>query len=339
MPVGVQSTQRSAESGKPETPQSTSDAQARIRVNSDLVVLSVTVKDRNGNLVPGLQQKDFQVLDDGVEQSIDVFTAEGLPLSIVILVDDDLKSGDAAEMAPTLQAILGGISASDEAMASRFDLLFYPGGGFTSDQGQLVAQLKEMQAHSGPSTARPVPWVTSPSAHPHGIGEPVPDVPTRLGSRPTKALDDAVYAAAQLLAARDVSRRKVILLISDGINGPIFNHHSYSSTMELLLHSNASVFSLAVGSDRPQRRFSRLAGYANGSGGDVFYAAKSSAMEQLYSRITEQARHEYTIAYAPRGNDRSSNYHRIELRTARTGLFPRTRDGYYTEAATGTPRR
>src|SRR5213595_2361474 len=43
-----------------------------------------------------------------------------------------------------------------------------------------------------------------------------------------------------------------------------------------------------------KRKFSRLVNYANDSGGDIYYAAQSAAMERLYSRITEEARHEYT---------------------------------------------
>jgi len=39
--------------------------------------------------------------------------------------------------------------------------------------------------------------------------------------------------------------------------------------------------------------------YANDSGGDIYYASGSDRMEKLHSRITEQARHEYTLAYAP----------------------------------------
>jgi len=72
-----------------------SDARAKISVNSNLVILPVTVKNRFGDLVADLQQDDFRVFDENVEQNISVFTAEAFPLSLVILVDDDLKSKDA----------------------------------------------------------------------------------------------------------------------------------------------------------------------------------------------------------------------------------------------------
>jgi Ca-activated chloride channel homolog len=325
-----------AQGAQPATQQS--EARTKISVNSDLVVLPVTVKDRFGNLVPDLQREEFRVFDDNVEQSIDVFTAEAFPLSLVVLIDDDLKSEDAAQMAPTLRAITGGMSSSDEALICRFDLSFYPGDGFTGDLNKLWADLKDAQEHSGPSTAGPVPFVTPPSTHPLGVGEPPQAAPTNLGSSPTKALDDAVHSAAELLHDRGVSRRKIILLISDGLNGPHFNRHTYPDTLEALLHDNISVYSLAVGHSR-KRKFSRLINYSSDSGGDIYYAVQSAAMEKLYSRITEEARHEYTLAYVPRGNNRSANYHKVEVRSTREGVTIKTRQGYYTGPLRDLPMR
>jgi len=319
-------------------PAQQSEARTKISINSDLVVLPVTVKDRYGNLVPDLQREEFRIFDDSVEQTIDVFTAEAFPLSLVVLIDDDLKSEDAAQMAPTLRAITAGISSSDEALICRFDLSFYPGDGFTGDLNKLWADLKDAQEHSGPSTAGPVPFVTPPSTHPLGVGEPPQRAPTNLGSRPTKALDDAIHTAAELLHDRGASRRKIILLISDGLNGPEFNRHTYPSTLEALLHDNISVYSLAVGHSR-KRKFSRLVDYANDSGGDIYYAVQSAAMEKLYSRITEEVRHEYTLAYVPRGNNRNANYHKVEVRTLREGVTIKTRQGYYTGPLIDLPKR
>src|SRR5438105_10182808 len=324
------STQRiPAVQAQPQAATEQSEARTKISVNSDLVVLAATAKDLHGNLVPDLQKEEFRIFDDNVEQSIDVFTAEAFPLSLVVLIDDDLKSQDAAQMAPTLRAITGGISLDDEAIICRFDLTFYPGEGFSGDLNKLWADLKDAQDHSGPSTSGPVPFVTPPSSHVRGVGEPPLAAPTNLGSRPTKALDDAVHSAAELLHDRGVSRRKIILLISDGLNGPQFNHHTYADTLEVLLQDNISVYSLAVGHSL-KRKFSRLVNYANDSGGDIYYSVQSAAMERLYSRITEEARHEYTLAYVPHGNNRNAGYHTVEVRTTREGVTIKTRQGNYT---------
>jgi len=339
--VGAQS--KSNRFLRAQTPQqsasSQSEAQAKIRVNSNLVILPVTVKDGNGNLVPELHKQDFRVFDDEVEQSIDVFTAEAFPLSLIVLIDDDLKSNDAEQLVQSLRAVLAGISSNDEAMICRFDLKFYPGEGFTDDPDRLLAELKKAQEASGSSTAGPVPFVTGPSSHARGVGEPPQAASTKLGSRPTKALDDAVYSAAQLLHDRDRGRRKIILVISDGINGREFNNHTYEETLAALLKENISVYAVAVGDTSYHRKFARLFNYANNSGGDISYARKSQTMERLYSQITEQARHEYTLAYVPRGNNHTSDYHLLEVRTTRDGLHVKTRQGYYTTPAPSIPEK
>ena len=148
----------------PQEPQPNSaDARSRIRVTSNLVILPVTVKDSAGNLVPGLQKGDFRISDDGVEQSISVFSGESFPLSLVVLVDDDLPSVAAEQMVKGLRAVAGGFGPEDEAVVCRFDLEFYPGQGFVHDIDALWKELKDAQSHSGPSTSGPVPFVTPPS--------------------------------------------------------------------------------------------------------------------------------------------------------------------------------
>jgi len=215
---------------------------------------------------------------------IDVFTSEASPLSLVLLIDDDLKSKDAERMAPSLGAIAAGVSLADEAMVCHFDLFFHPAETFTRDGDLLLADLKNAQEASEPSKMGPVPFVTPPSAHVLTNGEPPIAAPTDLGSAPTKALDDAVYASAQLLRARDRYRRKVILLISDGINGPRFNHHTHAETLSALLRDNISVYAVAVDSNSFHSKFALMRSYANDSGGDIYYASES---DQWRSSIPE----------------------------------------------------
>src|ERR1700682_4510759 len=66
------------------------DPRARIRTTVSLVVVPVTVKNGAGELVTDLQQNDFRVFEDGIEQPIVVFSVEAFPLSAAVLIDDDL---------------------------------------------------------------------------------------------------------------------------------------------------------------------------------------------------------------------------------------------------------
>jgi Ca-activated chloride channel homolog len=299
--------------------------QAKLRVNSDLVTLSVTVRDPAGNLIGGLRREQFRVFDDGVEQKIDVFAEQSLPLSLVILVDDDLSGKVGVEMVQSLRALLGGVSLQDRAMVCRFDMLFYPGDGFISELDKLMAAVKSAQGEIKPTPKYiPQPVVCDNST----TGSPCVPAPTFAGSRPSKALDDAVLSSAELLQNKDAGRRKIILLISDGANEPKLNKHDYESVKERLLSENISVFCLAAGSDSARPKYSRMEGYSRVSRGDIYFASKTRAMEQIYSRITEQARHQYTLAYVPVAKNLASNYHRIELRVEGEGLTVQTREGY-----------
>jgi VWFA-related protein len=338
-PAAAASTPTPTPPQSPQNPHSI-DAQNRISVNSDLVVLPVTVKNQKGDLVPDLRESEFRIFDNDVEQSIDVFTEEAFPLSLVVLIDDDLKSKDAAQMAPTLRAITGGISANDEVIVCRFDLDFHPEGEFTSDLDKIWADLVRIQDRSeranksaGKSKAQQAAIPTADRTL--GVGEAPMKVPIKNGARPTKALDDAIHSAADLLHDRGLARRKMILIVSDGVNGPEFNRFTYRDSLQALLHDNISVYSLAVGSTLNKGKFQRLTSYSLDSGGDIYYASSSARIESLYSQMTEEARHEYTLAYVPRAIHSADAYHRVEVRVSRPAVTVKTRPGYYVAPSAG----
>jgi VWFA-related protein len=310
-----------------------SEARAKITVNANLVVLPVTVKDRSGRLVPDLGKDEFRIFEDNVEQRIDVFTNEGFPLSMVILIDNDLKKGDAKEVQDSLDAIVGGMSDLDEAFVCRFDQFFHPGKGFTSDQDQLLTELRRTKLDSHTGVMPPGGPFNGPSVNGHAPdGSPqIPESTRTILAQPTKALDDAVFGAAQLLKERPRNRRKIIFIVSDGVNGgKKYNTNTYDNTVKEVLGHSISVFSVGVGSAFYDRRFERLSEYAHATGGDVYYAAKKESLQDLYSRVTEEARNEYTLAYVPRETNRAKDYHDVEVRVKREGLTILTRNRYYT---------
>lgn len=333
--VAAAGQQTSQASGQPAIAAPLNEAQARIRVNANLVVLPVTVKDGSGELVPDLRRDEFRVFEDNVEQKIDVFTAEAFPLSLVVLIDNDLKDKDARQVRESLEAVIGGLSTNDEALICRFDEFFHPGKGFTSDQDQLVTELKRTHLDTepgvGPSGG---PFSNGPSLNDHPPDNSGINPATQMiKGQPTKALDDAVFGAAEMLRDRGRDRRKIILLISDGIDGgKKVNTTTYKTVVRTLLNDNVSVYSVAVSSAFLERKLSRLINYAHDSGGDVYFAAKRETLEQLYARVTEEARNQYTLAYVPQGTDRAAEYHSVEVRVKREGLRIQTRQGYFAGA-------
>ncbi|HEY2547115.1 MAG TPA: VWA domain-containing protein [Candidatus Acidoferrum sp.] len=310
-----------------------SDARAKITVNANLVVLPVTVKDGSGHLVAGLGKDEFRVLEDNIEQRIDVFTNEGFPLSMVILIDNDLKTQDAKAVQDSLDAIVGGMSDLDEAFVCRFDQFFHPGKGFSSNQDQLLTELRRTKLDSRTSVLPPGGPFNGPSVNGHAPdGSPsVPESTHTILAAPTKALDDAVFGAAQLLKTRPRNRRKIIFIVSDGVNGgKKYNTNTYENTLKELLGHGISVFAVGVGSAFYDRKFERLSSYAKNTGGDVYYAARQESLQELYGRVTEEARYEYTLAYVPQNTNRAKDYHDVEVRVKREGLTILTKNRYYT---------
>jgi VWFA-related protein len=255
-----------------------------------------------------------------------------MPISMVVLIDNDLRQKDADQVEPSLLSIVGGMSTTDEAFICRFDQYFHEGKGFTKDQDKLVTELRRTELASRSST----PPSGDPFGGPTINKAPAPGAPQvdtqsmrAIQGQPTKTLDDAVYGAAMLLRDRDSKkRRKIILLISDGQNGAKFNTHNYDETLAELLRQTITVYSVATGSEYFNRKFTRLSKYSHDTGGDIFYGAKQEAFSDFYSRITEEARNQYTLIYSPRG-ERKVDYHTIEVRVRRDGLKILTREGYY----------
>lgn len=314
-----------------------------ISTTTTVVVVPVTVKDSKGTLVPDLKRDEFRIFQDNVEQQINRMSTEAMPLSLVVLIDNDLKFKDQQQVEPSLISIVAGLSEDDEAFIARYDQFFHPGKGFTKDQDALVTQLRRTELASTTSAPPPGDPFNGPTLN----NAPAPGAPMDtakpsmrvIQGQPTQALDDAVYNSALLLKDRDPrKRRKVILLISDGQNGAKFNNHKYDEVREELLRQEITVYCVATGSEYFNRKFNRLVSYAHDTGGDVFYGANQDAFSEFYSKITEEARNQYILTYSPRGVDNNLNYHKIEVRVRRPNLTVLARDGYYGGGYLTTPR-
>ena len=322
-----------AEAGQAPSLQS-DDSRARIHTTVSLVVVPVTVKNSNGELVTDLEQRDFRVFEDGLEQPISLFSAEAFPLSAAILIDDDLKQSTAEKVQKTLETLSGAFSPSDEVSLWRFDEVPEQiSEDFITDNDKLVAELKKIDLSSSFPGMGSYAMTAGPRVNTSQPPGPL-TVPEANGHPNTKHIDDAIYAAAQQLQDRPREMRKIIFLISDGQNAKN-NTHKYDETLKLLLSADVSVYVVGVGEANLNRGITFLgnnilAKYAHATGGDIFYGGVSREnLEELYARVSEQARNQYTIGYSGAHTDRSKPYHSIEVRVKRPGLSLLTRDGYY----------
>jgi VWFA-related protein len=294
------------------------------------------VKDGEGGLVTDLQQSDFRIFEDGIEQEIALFSVDPFPLSAAVLVDDDLKRSTADKVQKTLETLAGGFSASDEISLWRFDQVPESISDFITEGDALLTQLKHVDLSSSFPGVGSAPMTRGPRVNTQPLPGPLTNPGMSIGHPNYKHIDDAIYAAAEQLRDRARDRRKIIYLISDGQNAKN-NTHSYKETLELLLSADISVYAIGVGEANLNRGITFLgnnvlAKYAHATGGDIFYASSRDDLERLYPRVSEQARNQYTIAYSAARTDHTQLYHSIEVRVRRPGLSLLARDGYYLNA-------
>ncbi len=87
-------------------------AQPPLRVDVNLVLVPVTVTDRKGAVISGLDRSRFSVFEEGVPQPIASFSSEDLPASIGLVFD---VSGSMRQKLGTARALVGAIfSGTDE---------------------------------------------------------------------------------------------------------------------------------------------------------------------------------------------------------------------------------
>jgi VWFA-related protein len=341
-----------AQSQAQDAPPQSAPAQQKgappISVVTRRVIVPVTVKDDHGQLVGDLTRDEFRIFADNVEQKITGFSSEAVPLSAVVVLDNDLNERVASQVQKSLSTIAAGFGPNDEVALVTYDQFPQTVSDFSNNNDALFTALKRLelgthnqQVISDPTTSG-FGGAGPPPSHAGPIGSgPPPAASVQIhGSQRYKkdnALNDAIFAAGDMLKARGRDRRKIVFLISDGTNSNN-NEHSFDETLRALLVSDVSVYSvsvthaLPVGKALVQKGASELEKYAVDTGGDTFYSAKENDLERLYSEVTEQARNEYTLTFSPEDVAKGQDYHPIEVRVKRPDLNVESREGYYESA-------
>lgn len=332
------------------TPADSQDSRNEIftlRSNVNFVVVPVTVKDENGQLVDGLLKKDFAVYEDGERQDIRLFTADPFPLSAAVVIDTGMADQSLQKIQNTLTALAGAFSQFDEISVYLYDETVQRIAGFTSAPAQIEATMRrvKMKNETDRRTGRQggVPFAGGPfnTAGPVINGKPVdPNQPLQpIARAEPHVLNDAVLMAAQDLARQDRSRRRMLFVISDGAERG--SKTSYADALKVLLTNEIQVYGVVVGTSampvlgRMERVHLPGQGYGNilpkytsATGGAWISGLDPKAIERAYNTATYEARNQYTIGYQARAT-LADTYHEVEIRVHRPRLTVIAKTGYY----------
>ena len=67
------------------------------------------------------------------------------------------------------------------------------------------------------------------------------------------------------------------------------------------------------------------------TGAHMYEVSKKESIEEIYARIEEELRHQYSIGYTPDRANPGAGYHKIHLAAKQKDLIVQARDGYYSD--------
>jgi Ca-activated chloride channel family protein len=264
----------------------------------NLVVLPVTVTDRNGRFVSSLEVSDFTVRENGHPQTITLFRNEDIPVTVGLVVD---HSGSmAARQSEVIDGARTFVQASNP-----------------SDR-EFVVNFTDRIAFGLPTN---VPFTSN-------LDELKAALSTPYASGRT-ILFDAVIAGLEHLQ-KDDREKKVLILISDG--GDNASHHDFRQVLHMAQAANVVIYAIGLldehSADQNPTVLTKL---ARETGGMSYFPDTAMDMVRVCEQIAGDIRHQYTLGYTP-ADGSEPGYRRIHVSVtaAHLGkLLVRTRSGYF----------
>jgi Ca-activated chloride channel family protein len=267
-----------------------------VRVNTDLVVLNITVTDAAGQYVPGLGLSDFKVFEDGKEipaQLISSFTVHESPFASVVLLDTSSSMEVRLSLARSAAIrFLDSLREEDVAAVYKFD-----------------SKVERVQD-----------FATGRDLAPMAFG---------LRAKGMTRLNDAIVDAARALAERP-EMRKAIVILSDGMDTS--SKATSDKAIETALGVGATIYAVDMsasgeGSNNRQSAVV-LKSFAEKSGGRFVDKPGGPALRDAFANIANELGHQYTLAYRPLNPKRDGKWRKLEVKVSRPELMVRTRKAY-----------
>jgi VWFA-related protein len=261
-------------------------------VDVTAVELPVTVL-QDGKPVENLQQDDFQVMEDGVEQAISHFSLhQDLPVRLGLVID---TSGSMEETLPTVQKVVMGflrdlLRPRDRAFIETFsdqpDVL----ASFTADFSTLENALLSLFA-----------------------------------DRATALYDSVIMGLFQFSGVRG---RKAIVVLTDGEDTASKNE--FDDVVGYAQRAGVTIYNIGV--NLPTTRIVtrwQLNKLSQITGGKAFFINDRSELDKIYAKIDRELRTQYLIAYTSNSDKPPDQLRKIEVEVDRKRVKVRTISGYY----------
>ena len=267
-----------------------------VRVDTELVNVDVRVIDRFSRPINGLQQSEFKVFEDGVQQKIDFFSRSEVPTNYTLVIDNSGSLRSQIEQVIEASKILVKANRpADETSVIRFissekiEIL----QDFTSNQTDLIDAL-EGQYIEGGSTA----------------------------------IIDAVYLAAEKVTSYEKSERSVdrkrraLVLVSDGED--VTSFYTQQQLFERLKETEVQIYVVGFIKDlstergfitksKQSKAKSFLEKLASETGGRAYFPNTTGELNGIAQEIAAELRMQYSIGYIPTNDRKDGTFRNIKV--------------------------
>jgi len=283
-----------------------------LRVESKLVQVFATVRDRHNVVMENLTKDDFKISEDGVPQKITYFGKESdMPITLAILMDTsgsmtNIMNGEKAAASDFVHEIM---RKKDEAVVISFDTDENLLADFTEDPTVLARAINRAEVNVDAS----------------GIGGTPGTVPSRGGGT---NLYDAVYLACHDELGTEAGRKAVIVLSDAEDTG---SKMSIDAAIESAQRTDAVIHVILISDPGATEGY----GYgvavqmARDTGGRVIPVHNDKTMNKAFDEISEELRSQYVLGYTPSNPARDGTYRKIKVETTQQDTKILARKGYY----------
>jgi len=269
----------------------------KFRSGVELINVTATVTDDTGRFVSGLRKEDFTVYENGVRQDVSHFSNERVPVSLGILLDASGSMTRSAEIVrQTAREFVSSVRPEDSLSLITF-----------ADQ----------------------PFVEHAMSVNRQLTLDAIDKYKPIGGT---ALYDALWDGLQQV--KRVAGRRAIVVLTDGRDennpgtGP-GSEHTFNEVQELVRSVDAVIFPIGLG---PRVDRDVLEKLATQSGGQAYFPADVSELDDQYRNVIENLRRRYVLSYTSSNSTHDGTWRTVEIRSRVDGLRIATRGGYFAPA-------
>ncbi len=159
----------------------------------------------------------------------------------------------------------------------------------------------------------------------------------RRASGPGTTLYDAILLASDELLRKQTGR-KAIILLTDGVDNG--SKTSLTDAIESAQRADTLVYSILFADEQGYRMPGGGGGnhpdgkkvleqLSRETGGTFFEVSKKLSIDDIYDRLQDELRNQYSIGYSSDKPASDSGYRKIAVTTGRSGLTVQSRQGYY----------